>query len=93
MRPNITMWSHGGSGRRPYLRRGSGHSFRRLTLTRRQFRAAAITAALFQMNKLPWASCQLAFHFFSLENLDHVAFADIVIVFKGHTAFLTGLDL
>ena len=31
--------------------------------------------------------------FLTLENFDHIVSADIIVIFKGHTAFLTGLHL
>ena len=34
---------------------------------------------------------QRAFDFFGLEDLDHVAFADVVVVLEGHAAFLAAL--
>jgi hypothetical protein len=41
----------------------------------------------------PDALCQRALDLFALEDLDHVALADVVVVLEGHAAFLAGLDL
>ena len=41
----------------------------------------------------PFLLIQFAFDFFAFENLDNIFWPNIVIVFKGHTAFLAGLDL